>query len=86
MDREILASNAPRRWYGRSATGIDVLGIGILGVMLLLGGPLEQQHQSPPEGPVTHMAHELWHNIVPALGGAIGLGIAGWMFHRKRNK
>ena len=33
---------------------------------------------------VEHLAHELWHAIIPTLGGAIALAIAGYLFHRKR--
>lgn len=31
-----------------------------------------------------HVGHELWHQIVPVLGGATGLAIAGFLFHRKK--
>lgn len=32
-----------------------------------------------------HGFHELWHEMLPVLGGAVALAITGWLFHRKRN-
>ncbi len=31
-----------------------------------------------------HVSHELWHQMVPVLGGAIALAITGFLFHRKK--
>ena len=31
-----------------------------------------------------HAMHELWHSIVPTLGGILAVGIGGFLFHKHR--